>query len=245
MGAFGQGEPGPSPVALLIDDDDGMRRFVRSRLEAAGFQVLEAETGEAGLDLLDSNVSVVLVDVGLPGIDGFAVVRAIRRSSEVAIVMMTAASEEGDRVLGLDLGADDYIVKPFLPGEMTARVRAAIRRSSSTNPTPPTIDVVGRHDDVEIDLAAREALVAGSVLTLTAREFDLLAFLNAHPRQVFTRDQLLRQVWDAEPGWIGDGTVTEHIHRLRKELVRHPSCRASIVTVRGIGYRYAPPAALT
>ncbi len=227
------------PIALLIDDDDGLRAFVRIRLEAEGFQVIEAASGEAGLEQLTPQVSVVLVDVGLPGIDGFTVVRTMRRSSSVPILMMTAAADEGDRVLGLELGADDYIVKPFLPREMTARVRAAIRRSNLASPVEPT-SVPLDHGMPVIDPQAREALIDGVVLSLTAREFDLLAFLVAHPRQVFTRDQLLRHVWETEPGWVGDGTVTEHIHRIRKQLDLHPACAASITTIRGIGYRFEP-----
>jgi len=226
------------PVALLIDDDDAVRAFVCTRLVADGFRVVEATSGEIGLELLSPEITVVLVDVGLPGIDGFTVVRTIRRSSGVPIVMMTAAADESDRVLGLELGADDYIVKPFLPREMIARVRAAVRRGSPPDaalPGPPGADA---HDCLVIDLAAREARVDGSALILTAREFELLAFLASHPRQVFTREQLLRQVWEAEPGWVGDSTVTEHVHRVRKELDRYPAGRASIVTIRGIGYRF-------
>jgi DNA-binding response OmpR family regulator len=226
------------PVALLIDDDDAVRAFVCTRLVADGFRVVEATSGEAGLELLTPEITVVLVDVGLPGIDGFTVVRKIRRSSRVPIVMMTAASDEGDRVLGLELGADDYIVKPFLPREMIARVRAAIRRAAPPDAAPPVPRDADTEDGLVIDVAAREARIDRSALTLTAREFELLAFLASHPRQVFTREQLLRQVWETEPGWVGDSTVTEHIHRVRKELDRHPASRASIVTIRGIGYRY-------
>ena len=223
-------------VALLIDDDGDVRRFVRTRLAADGFAVIEAPTGELGLELLTPAVDVVLVDVGLPGIDGFSVVRSIRRNSNVPIIMMTAASSESDRVLGLELGADDYIVKPFLPREMVARVRASVRRASARETVPAPFQMA---DSLIIDVPAREASVNGMVLALTAREFELLAFLSAHPRQVFSREQLLRHVWESEPGWIGDGTVTEHIHRLRKELERHPACRASIATVRGVGYRFS------
>ena len=229
---------GTHPVALVIDDDDGMRSFVRARLEAEGFAVIEASSGEAGLELLSTDVSVVLVDVGLPGIDGFTVVRTIRGSSQVPIVMMTGAGDEGDRVLGLELGADDYIVKPFLPREMTARIRAAVRRSSGIQPGSTDLDASAATAGLVIDASTREVRVAGAVLELTAKEFDLLAFLAAHPRQVFTRDQLLQQVWQSEPGWVGGGTVTEHIYRVRKELERHPQCRASIATIRGVGYRF-------
>jgi DNA-binding response OmpR family regulator len=238
VGDVARTSAGSAPLALLIDDDDGMRTFVRVRLEADGFDVIEAASGEAGLDLLTPGVSVVLVDVGLPGIDGFTVVQTIRRSSRVPIVMMTGAGDEDDRVRGLELGADDYIVKPFLPREMTARIRAAARRSMPSEESWPEADVSPPDDGLVVNILVREARVAGKLLQLTAREFDLLAFLAAHPRQVFTRDQLLQQVWKSEPGWVGGGTVTEHIYRVRRELERHPASNASIVTVRGIGYRF-------
>jgi DNA-binding response OmpR family regulator len=229
-----------APLVLLVDDDDALRSFVRVRLEADGLRVIEASSGEEGLDLLTADVSVVLVDVGLPRIDGFGVVRAIRRSSTVPIVMMTAAADESDRVLGLELGADDYIVKPFLPREMLARVRAAIRRAAIGGPatTPTAKREAG--GVLVIDTFAREARIDGAALRLTTLEFDLLAYLAASPRRVFSRDQLLHNVWHIEPGWVGDATVTEHVHRLRRELERHPTFAGAIVTVRGIGYRYDP-----
>ena len=229
----------PRPVALVIDDDAGMRSFVRTRLEDDGFDVIDAASGEAGLELLTPRVSVVLVDVALPGIDGFMVVRTIRRSSRVPIVMMTGAGDEDDRVRGLELGADDYIVKPFLPREMIARIRAAARRATTLDDGALTVEAASPPQrGLVVDTSSREARVAGALLQLTAREFDLLAFFTADPRQVFTRDQLLVQVWRTEPGWVGAGTVTEHIYRVRRELERHPGSHVSITTVRGVGYRF-------
>jgi DNA-binding response OmpR family regulator len=225
-------------TVLLIEDDDSIREFVKSRLEQAGFGVVEVSTGIAGLQAFAAHdIDVVVVDVGLPDIDGFSVVRAIRERSLVPIMMMTAAVDEIDRVMGLEIGADDYVTKPFLPREMVARVRALVRRSHQQEP-PPSTDLQDAVGGIVIDALAREARVDGIRLDLKAREFDLLAFLAASPRQVFTRDQLLRQVWQVEPGWISDATVTEHVRRVRLELVRHEGCTATIATVRGTGYRF-------
>jgi DNA-binding response OmpR family regulator len=228
----------PGRVALLIDADDELRGFVRARLVSDGFAVIEAASGEEGLARLTPDVSVVLIDVGLPGLDGFSVLRSIRRVSRVPAIMMTAASDESDRVLGFELGADDYIVKPFLPREMLARVRTAARRSVVDSTRSDGERTRDDRTGLVVDQESREVRLDGELISLTAREFDLLAFFAASPRQVFTRDQLLRQVWNAEPGWINAATVTEHIHRLRRVFESHPNCTARIVTLRGVGYRF-------
>jgi DNA-binding response OmpR family regulator len=239
-------QPSADPVestVLLIEDDVSIRAFVRNRLEIDGYHVTEAASGEEGLEKLTPSTILVIVDVGLPGIDGFGVVRAMRRISRVPIVMMTAAADEGDRVFGLELGADDYIIKPFLPREMMARVRAAIRRGSPLQSASGSTEepaAIVESDGLSIDPAAREALVDGVLLPLTAREFELLRFLAESPRQVFSREQLLRQVWEVEPGWLGTSTVTEHVHRVRRQLESHSGTTARIVTVRGAGYRFDP-----
>jgi two-component system, OmpR family, phosphate regulon response regulator PhoB len=223
-------------TVLLIDDDADVRRFVRQRLEAEGFEVVEAASGEAGLELLSESVSAVLLDVGLPGLDGFSVLRAIRGHYTMPVLMMTAAGDEADRVLGFEIGADDYIIKPFLPRELIARVRAVLRRSE-----PPTARarplVFG---DLHIDPLAREARNEGVILPLTQKEFDLLLFLATSPRQTFSREQLLRHVWGAEPGWQNVATVTEHVHRLRRHVESVPDQPNRIVTIRGVGYRFDP-----
>lgn len=221
---------------LLIDDDVIVRRFVRGRLEAAGFEVIEAGTGERGLDLMNGAVSAVLLDVVLPGLDGFSVLRAIRQRYTVPVLMMTAAGDEADRVLGLEIGADDYIVKPFLPRELIARLRAVLRRAAP--PTVPTPALL--FGDLHIDPLAREARRDGAILPLTHREFDLLLFLARSPRQTFSREQLIRQVWGAEPDWQDAATVTEHVHRLRRHVELSPDRPERIVTVRGVGYRFDP-----
>ena len=225
-------------TVLLIDDDDAIRSFVRGRLEQAGFSVLDTASGLDGIKTFaDHDVDIVLVDVGLPDIDGFSVVRLLREKSNVPIMMMTAATEEIDRVMGLEIGADDYVTKPFLPRELVARVHALLRRSARVE-----APAVGRSifvaGGLSIDTTAREAYVGDDPVLLKAREFDLLAFFAQSPRQVFSREQLLRHVWGVEPGWVNAATVTEHVRRVRLELSRHPTCGVSIVTVRRSGYRF-------
>lgn len=225
-------------TVLVIDDDAHVRELVRTRLEANNFRVLEADTGERGMTVFDDAVDVVVIDVGLPGIDGFSVLRRIRASSAVPIVMLTASDGESDRVLALDIGADDYIIKPFLPRELVARVRAVLRRTQrpDTVEDPDTL----RFGNVTVDLHAFEVQRDGQTLALTNLEFDLLTHLVKSPRQVFSRDQLLLAVWEVEPGWQDPATVTEHIHRLRRHLETDVSSPRYIVTVRGAGYRFDP-----
>ncbi len=231
--------PGQRPSVFVIDDDDDVRAFMRKRLEANNFNVDEADSGEEALRRVDESIDLVIVDLGLPGIDGFTVVRSLRERFTMPIIMVTAAGDEGDRVLGLEIGADDYVVKPFLPREFVARVHAALRRGSTrtTDPAPRQLFTVG---DVVLDATAREARRGDQILSMTNREFDLLLFLVMSPRQAFTREQLLRNVWNAEPGWQDPATVTEHVHRLRRLIEVDPAVPSRLVTVRGVGYRFDP-----
>jgi DNA-binding response OmpR family regulator len=223
-------------AVLLIEDDPDVRRFVHERLTAQGFVVSEATSGERGLDLFDTQrFDVVLLDVHLPGIDGFSVLRSIRRGSQVPVLLLTAASDEADRVLGLEIGADDYIIKPFLPRELIARIRAVLRRTS-----PAETVATMTFDDLVIDPQAREVRVAATLINLTGREFDLLVFMASSPRRTYTREQLLQQVWNSEPGWQNVATVTEHVHRLRRRIEADPAAPRHLVTVRGTGYRFDP-----
>ena len=232
--------PKREPTVLVIDDDAHVRAMVRSRLEANGVKVVEAESGEEGLRLVGDEIDLIIVDVGLPGIDGFTVVRAVREHHVMPIIMLTGAADESDRVLGLEIGADDYVVKPFLPRELVARVQAVLRRSALR--ADPVVDVghVIAFADLEVDGHAMQARRAGDLLALTFREFDLLHFLVRSPRQVFTREQLLRQVWQTEPGWQDPSTVTEHVHRIRRHIEVDPAQPRHLVTVRGVGYRFDP-----
>ncbi len=214
-------------------------RSCGQRLEANNFIVADAASGEEALRRVDESVDLVIVDLGLPGIDGFTVVRSLRERFTMPIIMVTAAGDEGDRVLGLEIGADDYVVKPFLPREFVARVQAVLRRASirTTEPPPGRLFSVG---DVVLDAMAHEARRGDQVLPMTNREFDLLLFLVMSPRQAFTREQLLRNVWNTEPGWQDPATVTEHVHRLRRLIELDPAVPSRLVTVRGVGYRFDP-----
>ena len=230
------------PLALLIDDLDEIRRTVRERMSANGFRVIEADSGEGGLAALASHaVDVVVLDVGLPGLDGFAVLRAIRETSNVPVIMLTGADHEADKVLGLELGADDYVLKPFSARELVARVRAVLRRATPVEPMASTDQSrLLTFRRLSIDTAARTATVDGTLLTLTPREFDLLVFLCSSPGKAFTREDLLREVWNSEPEWQNVSTVTEHVHRLRRQIEVDPSSPTHLITVRGSGYRFDP-----
>jgi DNA-binding response OmpR family regulator len=227
---------GPSRAVLLVDDHRDLRRVVRDRLVADGFHVTECETGEQGLALLEQrSFDAVVLDVHLPGIDGFAVLRTIRQNSHIPVVLLTAAGDETDRVLGLEIGADDYVVKPFSSRELVARIRAVLRRSQS-----PMSAVPLEFGQLRIDLAARVVTLRDEPLTLTPRSFDLLAFLAARPGRAFTRDQLLQHVWQSDPEWQNGATVTEHVHRLRRQIEDNPDAPVHLITVRAKGYRFDP-----
>lgn len=238
----GTSEPQRQPLALLIDDLDEIRANVRERMTANGFRVVEANSGEAGLAALALHpVDVVVLDVGLPGLDGFAVLRTIRETSNVPVIMLTGADHEADKVLGLELGADDYVLKPFSARELVARVRAVLRRATPSPTAPAAGDErVLSFRRLRIDTAARTAAVDGNLLTLTPREFDLLVFLCTAPGKAFSREDLLREVWHSEPEWQNVSTVTEHVHRLRRQIELDPSSPTHLITVRGSGYRFDP-----
>jgi DNA-binding response OmpR family regulator len=215
-------------TVLLIEDEQSIGALVRSYLERDGFQVVWLRTGEAGLAELDRHPTrLVILDVGLPGMDGFDVCRTIRARSTVPIIMLTARDEEADRVAGLEVGADDYVPKPFSPRELAARVKAILRRAEPL----PHQDIL-QLDDVTLRRGAREVEVAGQPVDLTMKEFDLLAFFMENPGAVLSRDTLLDRVWGMEyPGETR--TVDVHVGQLRKKLGRPDLIR----TVRGAGYK--------
>jgi DNA-binding response OmpR family regulator len=227
------GRPVTSRV-LVAEDDSTVAEVVTRYLQRDGHEV---ETVADGVTALHRTWSappdLIVLDVMLPGLDGFEVCRRIRERSPVPVVMLTALGEETDRVLGLELGADDYVTKPFSPRELALRVRSVLRRAAGA--LPPGGGML-RDGDLVVDLAAREATLAGTQLLLTVREFDLLAFLMRNPRQVFERWRLLEQVW----GWsFGDlSTVTVHVRRLRAKVEDDPAAPRRILTVWGVGYRY-------
>lgn len=228
---------------MVVDDEATIREVVRKYLELDGFKVLEASTGPQALNMLhEQRPSLIVLDIMLPGIDGFAITRSLRHSDEFAplsvegdipIVMLTARTGEADRIAGFELGADDYVVKPFSPRELVARVKAVLRRttSSSTNTETPI-----EFSNLTLDPRSRSVIVNQNEVALTAKEFDLLWFFARHPRQVFTRTQLLDHVWGFE--FYGDeSTVTVHVRRLREKIEPNPAQPSYIQTVWGVGYK--------
>ena len=232
---------------LVVDDERTIREVVRRYLELEGFRVTEAETGPQALSILqEMRPDLVVLDIMLPGVDGFSITRRLRHPSEynplsiegdIPIILLTARSNEVDRVAGLELGADDYVTKPFSPRELVARVKAVMRRSAADEAESDTPVVFG---PLHLDPRSRSVSVADKDVSLTAKEFDLLWFLMRHPRQVFKRQQLLDKVWGYE--FYGDeSTVTVHVRRLREKLEPNPSKPSFIQTVWGVGYKFEIP----
>jgi two-component system phosphate regulon response regulator PhoB len=221
---------------LVVDDDEQSRSLVRVALERESFAVLEAGDGVEALDLISSEApDLVVLDVNLPLMGGFDVLTQLRLAHSVPVIMVTGRDGETDRVLGLELGADDYVVKPFAPRELTSRVRAILRRSSPAS-SEEHLDFVGLH----IDLTSREVKVEGRQVGLTTREFDLLSFLAASPRRVYSRAQLLERVWLSALEWQDPATVTEHVRRIRMKIEPERDSAHHIRTVRGVGYAFEP-----
>ncbi len=220
---------------LLIEDDERIRASMRLALEDEGYDVLESPSAEEGLDIFSDNpVDVVLIDLMLPEMDGFECCRTIRRSSGVPIIMVTARSDSHDVVAGLEAGADDYVTKPFVPKELTARIRALLRRTRATEDTNSTISV----GPIEIQPDAGEVKVGGSLVHLTRTEFRLLCELAATPGKVLSREQLLERVWGYD--YFGDGRLVDvHMRRLRTKIEGDPANPTFVVTVRGLGYKLA------
>lgn len=225
---------------LIVDDEKSIRNLVRSYLEADAFDVLEGENGEEAVTLVrNQSPDLVVLDVGMPVLDGIEALRQIRSFSNVYVVMLTARAEEVDKLIGLSVGADDYLTKPFSPRELVARIKAVLRRCR---------DVAGPEDDtsmkfagITIDPARREVSVADEMVELTTLEFDLLAAIAAQPGRVFSRRQLIEAIW----GWdyFGDERVVDvHVRKLRKALGDDANEPRIVGTVRGVGYKFIPEA---
>jgi DNA-binding response OmpR family regulator len=223
---------------LVVEDDRTVAEVVTRYLEREGFAVESVGDGNEALARADAQLpDLVVLDIMLPGLDGLEVCRLLRSRAPIPVVMLTARGSEEDRVLGLELGADDYVAKPFSPRELTARVKAVLRRAGSPLGDVDSAGTV-EYDGLQVDLGAREARVRGELATLTAREFELLTFLVRRPRQVFRRDELLEHVWGYTYG--DTATVTVHIRRLREKIEDDPSAPRRITTVWGVGYRFDP-----
>jgi two-component system, OmpR family, response regulator ResD len=221
---------------LLVDDEEIVRDVLTRYLEQEGFRVDVAGDGEAALALAaQTRPDIVVLDLMLPRIDGLEVFRRMRDDGDLPIVMLTAKSEEIDRVVGLELGADDYVTKPFSPREVVARIRAVLRRGERSDPERSGRVLVA--GSLEIDRDRREVRRDGEPILLTRKEFDLLEVLASHPGVTFRRVDLLERVW--ESAWEGDSsTVTVHVRRLRSKIEIDPSAPRHIVTVWGVGYRF-------
>ncbi len=224
---------------LVVEDDPTVREVVVRYLEREGIDVAAVGDGESALAQAAIRwPDLVVLDLMLPALDGFEVCRRLRATAPVPVIMLTARGDEDDRVLGLELGADDYVSKPFSPRELTARVKAVLRRAAGV--VTPSDGVVAQivAGDLTIDVAARQAFRSGNLLTLTAREFDVLTFLGARPRQAVRREELLEQVWGYTYG--DTATVTVHVRRIREKIEPDPSEPRHLVTVWGVGYRWDP-----
>jgi DNA-binding response OmpR family regulator len=221
-------------TVLVVDDEPIVREVVVRYLRREGYRTLEAGDGDAAKLLVDrERPDLVVLDLMLPGTDGLSVCRWIRSRSDLPVIMLTARGEEADRIVGLELGADDYVTKPFSPRELAARVRTVLRRAVAPSKRIERIE----HDGLVIDASAREVRRAGELVHLTAKEFDLLWFLASHPHRVFSRDQLMDRVWGYEAA-LDTGTVTVHVRRLRSKIEDDPARPRRLETVWGVGYRF-------
>ena len=227
------------PRVLVVDDEPMVREVVARYLELDGMKVYQAGDGAAAQAWLDDNIAdLVVLDVMLPEVDGLTILRRLRAGSDVPVILLTARAEEFERIGGLELGADDYIVKPFSPRELAARVRTVLRRShpSSNGAIPFQCE----YDGLAINVGTREVLVDGAIVALTPKEFDLIALLIQSPRRVFSRAQLLDLVWASSPEYQDPATVTVHVGRLRHKIEANPEQPRWIQTVHSIGYRFEP-----
>ena len=223
-------------TVLVVDDEPIVRDVVVRYLERDGFETLTAPDGDSARRLIEEREpSLIVLDVMLPGTDGLALCRWIRGRSNLPVILLTARGEEADRIVGLELGADDYVTKPFSPRELAARVRSVLRRSDGATQPRETVTF----GEIELDGDSREARRAQALVQLTAKEFELLWFLASHPRHVFSRDQLMTRVWGYEAA-VDTGTVTVHIRRLREKIETDPSRPRHLQTVWGVGYRLDP-----
>jgi DNA-binding response OmpR family regulator len=223
-------------TVLVVDDEPIVREVVVGYLRREGYRTLEAADGGHAREVIERETpNLVVLDVMLPGIDGLDLCRWIRARSRIPVILLTARGDETDRIVGLELGADDYVTKPFSPRELTARVRTVLRRSV---PLPLDEEQLS-FEGLEIDARTREVVKRGASLTLTAKEFDLLWFLARHPRQVFSRKQLMDGVWGYEAA-LDTGTVTVHMRRLREKIEDDPGRPERLQTIWGVGYRFVP-----
>ena len=222
---------------LVVDDDLDVRALISDLLSDEGFKCELADSPDSALGKLREHPpDVVLLDVSMPAMSGLDLMSEIRKYSEVPIIFVTGKGAETDKVLGLRLGADDYVTKPFSSAELVARIHSVLRRAHRA----PTGEQKLSFGDLQIDMQTREVVLKGKVVETTAKEFDLLTFLAQAPRRVFSREQILKNVWDSSANWQDAATVTEHVRRIRKKIEADPDEPRWLRTVRGVGYRFEP-----
>ncbi len=224
---------------LVIEDEPSIAEVVSLYLRRAGYSTLIAADGRTALSLLERQMpELVILDLMIPEVDGFAITRWLRDRSDVPIIMVTSRREEANRIAGLEMGADDYVVKPFSPQELVSRVRAVLRRADKSR-TENNAERPLTFGDLAIDPGTRLVLRGEQEIVLTAKEFEMLHYLARHPRQVFSRDQLLERIWGGS-AYIDPGTVTVHVRRLREKIEADPSTPLHVLTVWGVGYKFEP-----
>jgi DNA-binding response OmpR family regulator len=229
----------PRRRVMIVEDEASVRELVAQYLELEGFELMQASTGSDALKLAaEHSPDLVILDLNLPGIDGYEVARRLRATSAIPILMLTGRTEEADKLAGFEVGADDYLTKPFRPRELVLRVQAIMRRLAATSAPAIVLDDALRIGDLLIRPRTREVLREGVPLELTAKEFDLLYFLASHPKQIFTRQQLLHYVWQYDFG--DENTVTVHMSRLRDKVERDVSKPYHLRTVWRVGYKFEP-----
>jgi DNA-binding response OmpR family regulator len=223
---------------VIVEDEPDISEVVSLYLKRAGYGVVSYADGLAALEAMNRELpDLVILDVMLPGMDGFTLTRNLRDRSDVPIILLTSRREEVDRIAGLELGADDYVVKPFSPQELVSRVRAVLRRTRPAS--QPASESSLDFGNLNINPQTRLVTLNTQEIVLTAKEFDLLYHMAQHPRQVFTRDQLLESIWGLSD-YIDPGTVTVHIRRLREKIEKDPASPSHLVTVWGVGYKFEP-----
>ncbi len=231
--------PAVAGRVLIVEDDPNVAEVVARYLLREGYQVEVVADGARGLErALEDLPDLVVLDLMLPSLGGLELCRRLRDVAPVPVIMLTARGEEADRIAGLDLGADDYVAKPFSPRELTARVKAVLRRAAVPLVAPHDHPPVLAAGELTLDVVAHEARLAGALVGLTAKEFDLLAHLMRHPRRAFRREELLEAIWGFSYG--DTSTVTVHVRRLREKIEADPSAPRHVCTVRGVGYRFEP-----
>jgi len=224
---------------LVVEDEPSIAEVVGLYLQRAGYQVQTASDGKIAMSILEEGIpDLIILDLMLPEIDGLSLTRWLRDRSNVPIIMLTARREEIDRIAGLEMGADDYVVKPFSPQELVSRVRAVMRRINREQ-APAESERPLSFGDLVINALSRTVSISGQDVPLTAKEFDMLYLLAQHPKQVYTREQLLDRIWGGAE-YIDPGTVTVHIRRVREKIESDPSNPTRLVTVWGVGYKFEP-----